>query len=209
MRELFLRGGPIMWPILLCSLAATTVTLERALFWLRERRKREPGRIDEILAQSERGAFEEAEKLARGARDPVAQVLGAGLAERDHGLAEALQIAAQQQLEAMRRGMSLLDTIVSVTPLLGILGTVAGVIGAFESLGGAAFQDPAAVRVVTEGIGKALITTASGLLVAIPTLVVHNSFSSALRRVRVRMEQSGTALEVARRKGWELRNASR
>ena len=208
MRELFLRGGPIMWPILLCSLAAMTVSLERGLFWWRERRRRRPETVDEVLSLSSSGAFPEAVARARGARDPILRLLAEGLSERSHGLSEALQIGAQKQLERMRAGLGLLDTIVTVAPLLGILGTVAGVIGAFDSLGGQAAQDPAAVRAVSEGIGKALITTAAGLCVAIPTLVVYNSLVSALRRMGVRMEQAGTALEVAVRRGAELNDAS-
>ena len=157
MRDFFLRGGPIMWPLLLCSLTAMTISLERALFWWRERRRRDSGCIDQILAQTESGGFDAAAQLGRASRDPVAQLLAEGLAHRSHGLSEALQMAAQQQLERMRRGISVLDTIVTVSPLLGILGTVAGVIGAFESLGGQQIQDPAAVRVVTAGIAQALI----------------------------------------------------
>ena len=207
MRDFFLRGGPIMWPLLLCSLTAMTISLERALFWWREQRRRDSGCIDQILAQTESGGFDAAAQLGRASRDPVAQLLAEGLAHRSHGLSEALQMAAQQQLERMRRGISVLDTIVTVSPLLGILGTVAGVIGAFESLGGQQIQDPAAVRVVTAGIAQALITTAAGLAVAIPSLVVYNGLLSALRRIRIRMEQAATALEVAERKGRERAHA--
>ena len=101
----------------------------------------------------------------------------------------------------MQRGLGILDTIVTVAPLLGILGTVTGVIGAFESLGGGRLQDPEAIRAVTEGIAKALITTAAGLIVAIPTLLVYNGLLSALRRASVHLEQIATSLEVADRKG--------
>ena len=142
-------------------------------------------------------------------RDATAGVLVQGLEHRSHGLSEGLQIAAQDELERMRRGMSFLDTIVTVTPLLGILGTVTGVIGAFESLGGGHVQDPVAVKAVTEGIAKALITTAAGLTVAIPTLLVYNGFGSFLRRATVLLEQLGTSLEMADREGLEHQHAAR
>ncbi len=201
MLELFLRGGPVMWPILLCSLVATTVALERGLFWLRERRHRDARAVAAILERTDTGDFEAAARLGRESSDAAARVLAEGLAHREYGLSEALQIAAQNEVERMQRGLSVLDTIVTVAPLLGILGTVAGVIGAFESLGGGRLQDPEAIRAVTEGIAKALITTAAGLMVAIPALLVYNGLFSALRRASVRLEQIATSLEVADRKG--------
>ena len=201
MLELFLRGGPVMWPILLCSLVATTVALERGLFWLRGRRHRDARAVAAILERTDAGDFEGAARLGRESSDAAARVLAEGLAHREHGLSEALQIAAQNEVERMQRGLSVLDTIVTVAPLLGILGTVAGVIGAFESLGGGRLQDPEAIRAVTEGIAKALITTAAGLMVAIPALLVYNGLLSALRRASMRFEQTATSLEVAERKG--------
>ena len=201
MLALFLKGGPVMWPILLCSLVAMTVAIERGLFWLRERRSRDASMVATILARTDAGDFEGAARLGRESGDPTARVLAEGLAKRQHGLSEVLQIAAQNEVERMQRGLGILDTIVTVAPLLGILGTVTGVIGAFESLGGGRLQDPEAIRAVTEGIAKALITTAAGLIVAIPTLLVYNGLLSALRRASVHLEQSATSLELADRKG--------
>lgn len=189
-----------MWPLLVCSLASVTVTIERLLFWWRIRRRQADGVIEDILRLAGEGDFAHAIARGEGARDYIAHVLAAGLAHRDHGLAEGLQVAAQEQIERMKRGLGLLDTIITLAPLLGILGTVLGIIESFDVLAEAGIGDP---RAVTGGIAKALITTAAGLSVAIVTLIPYNGLKSAVGRAAGLLENAATRLEVACRRGRE------
>ncbi len=156
------RGGPVMWPLLLLSLLAATLVIERLLFWAREKRQ-------SALA-----------------------VLEARRAEQDGEADLELILDAEQQ--RLERGMATLDTIIAAAPMLGILGTVLGVIGAFESLAARSTPDPMAV---TGGISQALITTASGLVIALGVLFPYGFFRT---RVRARLSEYEAA---ARRLGGE------
>jgi biopolymer transport protein ExbB len=108
-----------------------------------------------------------------------------------------MQVEAEQQLDRMRTGFSVLDTIITMAPLLGILGTVTGIIKSFNLLQGAGLQDP---RLTTGGISEALITTAAGLTVALATLMPYNYLLSRLRRVSRRLEHTATQFEVVFRR---------
>jgi biopolymer transport protein ExbB len=203
MMVFFEKGGPLMWPLLICSLVSLTVTIERVLFWLRLRRGRNGGAVDEMFRRTEQGDFGDAG--TSGHLDYVGRVLAAGLAHRDHGLSEALQVAAQDEIARMRSGLGVLDTIVTLAPLLGILGTVLGIIESFDVLAEAGIGDP---KAVTGGIAKALITTATGLSVAIVSLIPYNSLVGAVQRATGRLEGAATRFEVAYRKGLEKRDAA-
>ncbi len=203
MYEVFGRGGPLMWPLLACSVISVAIVIERALFWLRVRRSRDDAVVEDMLEMAERGDFEEAVARAAGTGDPVAEVLASGLAHRDHGLSESMQVAAEDHVACMKRGVRVLDTIVTLAPLLGILGTVLGIIESFDVLGQAGIEDP---RAVTGGIAQALITTAAGLSIAIVTLIPHNYLVHAVERLTLRIENEATSMEVAYRKGLEARD---
>jgi len=205
MYALFTKGGPIMWPLLLCSVLSVTISVERALFWLRHRRRRDRRLIEDILVRTENGDFEGAAALGAGATDVGVRVLSCGLAQRAHGLSESMQVAAQDEIAHMKRGLSILDTIITLAPLLGILGTVLGIIASFDMLGASGIDDP---RAVTGGIAQALITTAAGLSVAIVTLIPYNYLVHAVEHATLHLENVTTRLEVAYRKGLETRNAS-
>jgi len=205
MMVFFQKGGPLMWPLLVCSLVSLTVTIERLLFWWRLRRGRDDGLLEDILVHTEAGDFASAVTAGGGTRDCAVRALAAGLAHRAHGLAEGLQVAAEDEIASMRRGMNVLDTIVTLAPLLGILGTVLGIIESFDVLAEAGIGDP---RAVTGGIAKALITTAAGLSVAIMTLIPYNWLISVVERATRRLESATTRLEVAYRKGLEKSDAT-
>jgi biopolymer transport protein ExbB len=164
------RGGPVMWPLLLLSLLAATLVIERFVFWMRERGRRAAAVIEaRSLEHTEN--VEEADRL------------------------ELILDAEQRRLE---RGMATMDTIIAAAPMLGILGTVLGVIDAFESLAARATPDPMAV---TGGISAALITTASGLVIALAVLFPYGFFRT---RVRVRLsELEGAARELLTPRGRE------
>ena len=195
------RGGFVMWPLLVCSLIGLAVALERSIVFARFRARRLAGEaiVDAMLARLQQGQPDEAVELGMtAAAGPVANLLSAGLRTRDFGLSDSLQVAANRLLDALRRGLSILDTIVTLGPLLGILGTVTGIIRSFHLLSASGAQDPAAV---TGGIAEALLTTAAGLIVAIIALIPFNFFVAQLRRHARDLEQTIHLSEVAYRQG--------
>ena len=205
MYTFFVKGGPVMWPLLLCSIVSVAITIERLLFWLHHHRRADRRLIEEMLARTEVGDFEGAASVGSGAADVAARVLHCGLAQRAHGLSESMEVAAEDEIARMKRGLGILDTIVTLAPLLGILGTVLGIIASFDMLGQGGIDDP---RAVTGGIAQALITTAAGLSVAIVTLIPYNYLLHAVERVTTELEGAATRLEVAYRKGLEKGDAS-
>ena len=196
-RETFSRGGAVMWPLLGCSLLSLTIIIERLLVFARchARSHADVPRLDAMLETIGAGDFEAAIAQATAPdAGPVCQVLAEGLRHRAHGLSESMQVAADRLLDRLRRGLSVLDTIVTVAPLLGILGTVTGIIRSFHLLSSSGAMDPSAV---TGGIAEALLTTAAGLIVAILALVPFNIFTAQLRRVARDLEQNIHRCEVA------------
>ena len=129
-------------------------------------------------------------------------MLAAGLAHRNYGLVQSLAAAAMQEIEKMKRNLSVLDTIITLAPLLGILGTVSGIIVSFDLLGDAGIEDP---KAVTGGIAQALLTTAAGLAIAIVALLPYNAFTRKVEKVTRYLEQLATCYEVTVLKGMELR----
>jgi biopolymer transport protein ExbB len=207
MREIFIKGGPVMWPLLGCSIVALAVVFERLLFWVRATRRRGLGvpAVSKVIELARTRAFDEARALAEATADTVARVLAAGLRERTTGLTDHMAVAADNELASMRRGMAVLDTIVTIAPLLGILGTVTGVIQAFDMLSGSEVQEP---KLVVGGLAQALITTAAGLIVAIGTVIPFNLFRSRITEETKRIENAATLLEAACRHAEEDRHAS-
>lgn len=187
-----------MWPLLVCSLASLTISIERILFWRREKRRSAGQALTRIFEAVDAGDFERALRVRESEPDSVGRVLLEGLAEREHGLAESMDVAASEEVQHMRRGLAVLDTIITMAPLLGILGTVLGIIASFELLGSGGIQDP---KAVTGGIAQALITTATGLAVALITLVPYNFFVARVESAARMIEKMATRFEMAFRKG--------
>lgn len=194
--ELFERGGPVMWPILFCSFMGLAVTFERlfafwkyntANFYFRNRQKA-------LIAITREGTFEEALTCAKQAESPVCRVLAQALENRESGFHETLEAASQLELDHLRRGLSVLDTTITVAPMLGILGTVTGIINTFNMLNAAGIENPAGA---TAGIAEALITTAAGLIVAIACLFPFNFLVSQLKRRTTELEQTIHQFELA------------
>jgi len=200
MYDILTRGGPLMWPLLLCSVVSLAVIVERLLFWGRLTVRRDRELIGRIFTLTEQGDFQQAVAAAQETRCVVSRILTAGLAHRKYGLTTCLEAAAEAEIEHMRRGLSVLDTIITLAPLLGILGTVSGIISSFDLLGQMGIQDPQAV---TGGIAQALITTAAGLTVAIITLLPYNAFVRKLETFTKYIEKLCTHFEVTVQKGLE------
>src|SRR3954454_6659896 len=165
--DLFHNGGPVMWPIGAVTLFAIAVIAERSWWWLQLARQRQPRQLDAVLSALESGDMQEAQQLSSNTGDPVLRVIHAGITHRRASLQGALQAAAGIELKQAGRFLTAMDTIITLAPLLGLLGTVTGIMGSFQSVGGSEL----AVERVTGGIGEALIATAFGLGIAIFTLI--------------------------------------
>jgi biopolymer transport protein ExbB len=193
MLNFFIRGGPIMYPLLICSLISVAVIVERIIFWLDVKRSRNAPLISDMLQLAEQGHYEKAAQRARGSKDYIARVLLEGIVHRSYSLSQALEMGAEEEVKRMRKNLTILDTIITLAPLLGILGTVIGIINSFHLLGAAGIESP---RVVTEGIAQALITTATGLAIAIMTLIPYNYFLSRIEHTAREIEKFASSLEL-------------
>jgi len=195
--DLFEKGGPVMWPLLLCSVVSLALAIERLIATSRVQLAQNDELVEKLFDLVSAGKCNEAAELGKGSNDPAAAMIAEGLSHRDHGLSDVMQVAAEKQLDSMRTGLSVLDTVITMAPLLGILGTVTGIIKSFNLLQDVGLQDP---RLATGGISEALITTAAGLVVALATLIPYNYLISRIRRISRRLEHTGTQLEVVFRR---------
>lgn len=192
--ETFHKGGPIMWPILLCSILALTVVIERLVFIFLEKRRRQPALVEQILEAVENDSLDRAAKLGGDSGDFVARTLGYALTHRrGKSISSALLRAAEQELARYGRGLAVLDTIITLAPLLGLLGTVTGMIRSFGMLGGQELGAPAAI---SGGIAEALIATAFGLGVAITALIPFNYLNAQLERARRQIQDAAAHVEI-------------
>ena len=196
----FEKGGPVMWPLLGCSLLAMAVAIERLIYYAREQlaSRRHANATAEAIGLAARGLFEEAEARAKDNPSREGKLVYTGLVHRDMVLHEALETCALAELDKLRRGLMILDTIVTLAPMLGILGTVTGIITSFNFLSSSGVQNPSGVA---SGIAEALITTAAGLVVSMFALVPFNAFTSHIRRVTRKLEYTAHLLEVACARG--------
>lgn len=193
----FVKGGPVMWPLLVCSIVALTAIIERALFWIKERSARDSKRVHKLLHLIERGLFDQAISEAAATRDVAARIIGNGLSHHHFSLQGVLEVAVQGELRRMKRGLGTMDTIITIAPLLGIFGTVTGILSAFGALEGR-IPDP---RVVSMGIAEAVITTVAGLAIAIPVVVAYNYFCAQVEAEAARISTDVTNFEIVYRKG--------
>ncbi|MFO7754002.1 MAG: MotA/TolQ/ExbB proton channel family protein [Desulfobacteraceae bacterium] len=193
MANLFESGGFLMYPLLLCSIVSLTVIIERVIFWLSAGMETNRKVIERIFELTEKEDFEGVKKAAEGSKSYVVRVLLSGILHRDYDPVKAMELAVTDEFMRMKRYMGILDTIITVAPLLGILGTVAGIIESFDMLGAGGIEHPQAV---TGGIAKALITTASGLAIAIITVFPYNYFNSRIERAGRIIEKYTTSFEI-------------
>ncbi|MEI6890869.1 MAG: MotA/TolQ/ExbB proton channel family protein [Pontiella sp.] len=200
MLELIYKGGPVMWPLLACSVVALAIISERLIFWGLVFKHKNQNQINRIFTLTENGEFEAVLHEESHSSCLVCRILTSGLAHRHYGLTQSLEAAALFEIEKMKRSLSVLDTIITASPLLGILGTVSGIIISFDLLGDAGIEDPKAVM---GGIAQALITTATGLSIAIATLLPYNTLTRKVEKVTRHLEQLITRYEVAVLQGTE------
>lgn len=193
MIDIFWKGGPVMWPLLLTSLIAMTVVFERLFFTVREYMRRDTASIADILVATERSDLDGAQAIGAKSRDYVARVLTCALQHRDVSFSNAMLYAASQELKRYNRGIAILDTIITLAPLEGLFGTVTGMIHSFGLLGATELGAPTAI---TGGIAEALVATAFGLLIAMISLIPFNFLSTQLEQARQEIETAGNQLEM-------------
>ena len=187
-----IKGGPVMAPILISALVAVAVVGERSFWWLRECRRRDPKKLEQILAALENGDVPAAIQIAEGSTDPIIRMIYRGLNHVHTSLEGALQLAAGIELQRAGRFLTIMDTLVTLAPLLGLLGTVTGLMRAFLNIGNAELS----VSAVTGGIGEALIATACGLGIAIFALIPFNIFTARVTQLQFELETAATNIEV-------------
>jgi biopolymer transport protein ExbB len=193
MLEIFIKGGPVMYPLLACSILVLTVIIERALFWISVNMHRNRHLIDEVLELCRTGDWESVRIKTKGSKDFIIKILLTGIVHREFSMTKAMESAAAEEIRKLRRYMGVLDTMITVAPLLGIFGTVIGIIMSFEALGSAGIEHPQAV---TAGIAQALITTATGLGIAILSVFPYNYFNSRIEKAALNIEKYATSLEI-------------
>jgi len=193
MLEIILKGGVVMYPLLACSLCVLTIIIERAIFWMLLNRRHNPQLINEVLENCQQGDWELVRQKTAGSKDYTIRVLVSGIVHRKFSMTKAMEVAAIHEIVKMRRGIGVLDTMITVAPLLGILGTVIGIILSFDMLAVQGIENPQAV---TGGIAQALITTATGLSIAILAVIPFNYFNVKVEQAVQSMEQYATSLEI-------------
>lgn len=208
--ELFAAGGVVMWPLLAFSVVGTALIAERIGFWFRVLR-RQKRVVREVLGLYRRDNVPGAlDKLQRNADLPIARIFLAALLLEDPTPEEfrlALESESQAEIPVLKRFSNMFDTIISLAPLLGLLGTVTGLIASFASLN---IGDVGGGKTagVTSGISEALVSTATGLIVAIFILLFANTFRGFYTRQLALIQEYGGQLELLFRHRYEREEKS-
>jgi biopolymer transport protein ExbB len=194
--ELFKHGGPIMWPILVVSFLLITVAIERVLFIVRETRRRDTVLVDKMLEKVETNDTDGAVELGKKSQDYVARILVYALTHKEHSLGNAFTRAASQEMQRFGQGLPTLDTCITAAPLLGLLGTVTGMMGTFAALNSGSGDIGSAATKITGGVAEALIATMCGLAVAIMGLLPFNYLNARSEEARHDIEDASNSLEI-------------
>ncbi len=202
--DTFIAGGPIMWPLLFVSILVASVALQRFWFILREKTRRRPKDVARVLEACEKSNFDAASKIGNGSPDYVARALGYALDHADTSISDALSLSASKEIKRMKWGFMILDTGITIAPLLGLLGTVTGMMHTFSMVTG----DLSAGGAITGGIAEALIATAFGLLIAMAGLIPFNYLNKMVEDAEHELETAATRLElIVQRNGDKLLKA--
>ncbi len=189
MLEFVVKGGPVMVPLLLCSVIALSIIVERCLSLRRHRILKYDvlQRIEELLRDRK---IPEASTLCKRYPSSMTRILLAAILNHDKSrqeIKEIIEDAGRQEIPVLERYLTILGTIASISVLLGLLGTVMGMIRTFNSIAALGYGNPEALA---SGISEALVATATGLTIAIPTLVLYNVFSSKVDSLVIEMEKN-------------------
>lgn len=190
--ETFKEGGPIMYPMLAVMIVAGAVVLERIVWWFGLSAKRQPDKLDRVYGALEVGDVSAASLEAENSTDPVVRVVWNGLNNHHASLQGALSVASGMELQRAGRFLVAMDTLITIAPLLGLIGTVTGIMSAFRAVGESGLE----VSKVSGGIGEALIATAAGLAVAIVVVLFYNYFGTCLTKLQYEIESAANNLEI-------------
>jgi biopolymer transport protein ExbB len=196
MWEIVRAGGPLMWPIILCSIAAAAIVLER-LWTLQDRRVLPRELTQKVWQLIEQNQINDKVIQALEQNSPLGRVLAAGLANRHRSrevMMERLEDTGRHVIHELERFLGALGTIAAVSPLLGLLGTVIGIIHAFNAIQAGGMGDP---RALSAGIGESLVATAAGLIVAIPALLAHRALRAKVDNIVIEIEKDAARLADA------------
>jgi biopolymer transport protein ExbB len=194
--ELFHAGHFIMWPILLVSFLLITVVAERVIFIFRENGRRQPDVVEKMLEKVEANDVDGALELGKKSQDYIARILVYAISHKEHSLANAFTRAANQEMQRFSQGLPTLDTCITAAPLLGLLGTVTGMMGTFAALNGGSGDIGASTGAITGGVAEALIATMCGLFIAITGLLPFNYLNARMEEVRHEVEDASNSLEI-------------
>ncbi len=194
--ELFKHGGPIMWPIIVVSFLVITVAIERAIFMFRENARRQPEVVEKMLEKVEANDIDGALEMGKKSQDYVARILVYAISHKEHSLGNSFSRASNQEMQRFGQGLPTLDTCITAAPLLGLLGTVTGMMGTFAALNSGSGDIGASTGAITGGVAEALIATMCGLAIAITGLLPFNILNSRLDEARHEIEDASNSLEI-------------
>ena len=194
--ELFAAGHEIMWPILLLAFIALTVVVERMLFIIRENSHREPEVVEKMLEKVEQRDIDGALALGKKSKDTVARILVYSLSNREYSLSNAFIRASSQELARFQQGMATLDTAITAAPLLGLLGTVTGMMRTFGALSAGGGNIAESAGKITGGVAEALIATCCGLFIAVCCLLPYNYLNARTEQAKGEISDASHALEI-------------
>jgi len=195
MFELIQKGGPVMYPIIFCSILAVAIVIER-FYHLYKAKIDTKDFMNNIEITVRHNKIAEAIKLCEKTPGPIAHIIRAGILKHDRSrqeIRESIEDAGHQEVPRLEKHLSLLATIAHISPLLGLLGTVTGMVRAFQIIQekSASFS-PVSPGDLAGGIWEALLTTVAGLIVAIPTVVIYNYLVNRVDEFVLEMERSAT-----------------
>jgi biopolymer transport protein ExbB len=188
-----MNGGPIMWPLLACALVALGVIIERWMVIGRAATDTEE-LLEQVRRHLSEGRIADALALAEGTRGPVASLVASGIRNQDldaDAIERSMEELALRETPVLYKRLGILDTVITIAPLLGLLGTVTGMIKAFNVVGNVGLNQPMGI---TGGVAEALIATATGLAIAIVTLIAYNYLTEKVKEIISEMETRATQL---------------
>ncbi len=183
--QTFIHGGWVMWPILATFFLALCVVLDRAVWWLRFQANLQPAKQEQARIAIGSGDFATAWKLGENSTDPFLANLNDGMAHAHTSMLAAMQLHATHLIEKSEARMWIISTLITLAPLLGLFGTVVGIMGSFSFVG----DEQLAATKVSGGIGEALIATACGIAIAIMCLLPYNFFRKRVAVLRGSLER--------------------
>ena len=189
MWQYFQAGVILMWPLLACSIISLSIIFERFWFWNKLNIKKDSQIVSQILSDLKKNDFIEPKKIT----GLISSMIFAGIYAPPGERSKSMEVMALESLAKIRRGMGVLETIITIAPMLGIMGTILGIITSFNISRNTGINDPS---VVMTGIGEALITTVAGLAITVVTIFPYNYFTSRLEEVQDLMEIYSTKLEI-------------